>query len=411
MTADEMTRTGSVLGQPSGEVLADGHHASKHFRANGESAEPAVQQPTMRGVETVTAREPQHAPPGTHVCTQAETVRQLHSLRHWRRVAFGFLLCAATLLAGYGGVRWWQHAAAWAKTDNAYLAGHIHQVSSRIAGTVKEVLVEENQMVQAGSPVAVLDTTDFEIKRQQALAQLAQARAQYEQAQAQISQAEAQVTRMRAQAGKATRDFDRAQALSRGPSGAISRQEFDDAQAASESAAAALEGAQSALQSARALAAAAQAQEKVAAANLQDAEQQLSYTRIVASASGRIGKKNLETGNRVQPGQALVALVEPEPWIIANFKETQLAGMKPGQRATIEVDAFPGRVFTGRLESLSPASGSQFALLPPDNATGNFTRIVQRIPVKIILDPESIRGAEERLVPGMSAIVEVRVGE
>ncbi|HYG36644.1 MAG TPA: HlyD family secretion protein, partial [Clostridia bacterium] len=185
--------------------------------------------------------------------------------------------------------------------------------------------------------------------------------------------------------------------------------EFDQAQAQSDAAEAAVQAAQSGLESANALAVAAQAQEKVAQANLQDAELQLSYTDILAPTAGRVGKKNLETGNRVQPGQALLALVQPEVWLTANFKETQLAHVRPGQMAEIRLDAFPDRIFSGRVESLSPASGSQFALLPPDNATGNFTRIVQRIPVKIVIEQPNLGEFEGRIVPGMSGVVKIKV--
>ena len=205
--------------------------------------------------------------------------------------------------------------------------------------------------------------------------------------------------------------MERAKALSQGGNETISRQEFDGAQAGADIAAAALQAAGSALKSAEAAADAAQAQEKVAEANLKDAELQLSYTGILAPAAGRIGKKNLETGNRVQPGQALLALVQPDVWVVANFKETQLARMRPGQPVRLWVDAFPGREVAGRVESLAPASGSQFALLPPDNATGNFTKIVQRVPVKIAFDSQSASDPEGRLVPGLSALVEVKVRE
>ena len=186
---------------------------------------------------------------------------------------------------------------------------------------------------------------------------------------------------------------------------------MDGAQAGADIAAAALQAAGSALKSAEAAADAAQAQEKVAEANLKDAELQLSYTGILAPAAGRIGKKNLETGNRVQPGQALLALVQPDVWVVANFKETQLARMRPGQPVRLWVDAFPGREVAGHVESLAPASGAAFALLPPDNATGNFTKIVQRVPVKIVFDSQSASDPEGRLVPGLSAIVEVKVRE
>ena len=143
------------------------------------------------------------------------------------------------------------------------------------------------------------------------------------------------------------------------------------------------------------------------AAQLKNAQLQLAYTSIVAPLNGRIGNRTVQVGQRVQPGQTLMSLVQPIPWITANFKETQLGKMQPGQTVEIKIDAFPDRVFRGRVDSLSPASGAKFALLPPDNATGNFTKIVQRIPVKIVFDADSIKGFENRITPGMSVVATV----
>ena len=140
---------------------------------------------------------------------------------------------------------------------------------------------------------------------------------------------------------------------------------------------------------------------------MRDADLQLSYTKVTSPVKGKIGKKNVEPGNRVQAGQALMGLVEPKVWVVANFKETQLGRLAIGQPAVLKVDAFPEKEFSGHVESFSPASGAQFALLPPDNATGNFTKVVQRVPVKIALDLESLRGYEGRIVPGMSVEAEV----
>jgi membrane fusion protein (multidrug efflux system) len=142
-------------------------------------------------------------------------------------------------------------------------------------------------------------------------------------------------------------------------------------------------------------------------AALEEAKLQLSYTLIKAPASGRIGRKSIEAGQRVQIGQPLMAIVEDKPWVVANFKETQLQNMRTGQRVEVEIDTFPKHEFYGYVDSLAPGSGNEFALLPPDNATGNFTKIVQRIPVKIVLDQDSVRGYENLLSPGMSSIVTV----
>lgn len=153
----------------------------------------------------------------------------------------------------------------------------------------------------------------------------------------------------------------------------------------------------------------AQASIHQAEASLRDAQLQLSYTRIVSPVDGRIGKKTVEAGQRVQPGQQLMTIVADDIWVVANFKETQLESMRPNQKVEIKVDSFPNHEFVGTVDSVSPGSGASFALLPPDNATGNFTKIVQRVPVKIRFDRNSTKGFENLLVPGMSVVVSVDV--
>jgi membrane fusion protein (multidrug efflux system) len=129
---------------------------------------------------------------------------------------------------------------------------------------------------------------------------------------------------------------------------------------------------------------------------------------VVAPADGIVGNKTVETGNRLAQGTVLMSVVQ-EVWIVANYKETQVGKMTPGQKVNISIDESPGHTFTGHIDSFSPGSGSTFALLPPENATGNFTKIVQRVPVKIVFDPESIRGYEQRLVPGLSVETDVNI--
>jgi membrane fusion protein (multidrug efflux system) len=233
-------------------------------------------------------------------------------------------------------------------TDDAYTAGHVHIISARVSGTVLKVNVDDNERVKQGQVLVVLDPTDFEV-------QVAQAEANY---------------------AKAVADDERAQKLQ--GNGAISQQDYDQFNAAL----------------------------KVAAAQLKDAQDQLAYTTIVAPADGRIAHKSVESGERITAGSALMAVVE-DVWVLANFKETQLGKMRVGQSATIDIDAIPGKTFRGYVDSWSPGSGSVFALLPPDNATGNFTKIVQRVPVKIRFDQDSIRGYEQRIVPGLSCEPEV----
>jgi membrane fusion protein, multidrug efflux system len=144
-----------------------------------------------------------------------------------------------------------------------------------------------------------------------------------------------------------------------------------------------------------------------AKSDLRDAELELSYTKIDAPIAGRVGKKSVEVGQRIEVGQALMAIVQPNPWVTANFKETQLTKMKVGQEAEIQIDSFPGKVFKGHVDSFAPASGAKFSLLPPDNATGNFTKVVQRIPVKIVFDKSSLGEYESRISPGMSCVTTV----
>jgi membrane fusion protein (multidrug efflux system) len=143
--------------------------------------------------------------------------------------------------------------------------------------------------------------------------------------------------------------------------------------------------------------------------NGQDTSRNAGTERVVAPVSGRIAQKTVQTGNRVSVGQALMAVVEDNVWILANLKETQLERVRVGQPVEIKIDALPHYRFTGRVDSLQPGSGSNFALLPPDNATGNFIKIVQRVPVKILFDPESIKGVREKIVAGLSAVPNVAV--
>lgn len=328
-----------------------------------------------------------------------------------RNVVAGFVVVLLLGAAAAGIYRWWEHIRNWEKTDNAFVAGHIHHISARIPGTAAEVLASENDAVTEGAVLARLDRSDLDVQRRRAQTQIDAAEADMARAQSEIARAQAALEQQQANTRKTELDLRRATQLFEGASGAISKQEYDHAAAAHEAQQAATRAAESVVVSAQALRSVGASKRAEAAAELADVDLQLSYTEIRAPAAGRIGRKNLETGNRVQPGQALMALVADEVWIVANFKETQLARMRLGQRVKLHVDAFPKQSLAGRIHSFSPASGAQFALLPPDNATGNFTRVVQRVPVKITLSPESLRALAGRIVPGMSAIVEVLVGE
>jgi len=331
------------------------------------------------------------------------------------------------------------HALHYQETDDAYVVGHIHQISPRVEGMVTKVLVKDNQLVKAGDALVCIDGQEYEIGLQKARAELAhsqadeakaraaqeQAKAQLTQTQTEVQQAESRVAQAAAQLQVAKADLGRNARLYSVDSKAVAKADVDvtkgkydadeaamnGAKANLESAKAAVSVAEAAVDSAGAQLAAAQATVQTNEAAVKDAERLLSYTTISAPASGRVGNKNVEPGNRVQAGQALMALAEPDVWVIANFKETQLTHMHEGQRVELDIDAFPDHKFSGHLESIAPASGAQFALLPPDNATGNFTKVVQRVPVKVVFDAESVRGYEDRLRPGLSVVVNVAIRE
>jgi membrane fusion protein, multidrug efflux system len=270
---------------------------------------------------------------------------------------------------------YWLHARNFQSTDDAYTTTHVHDISARVAGYVQSVNVDDNQFVKAGQTLVVLDQRDFKVALDQAKAQTLQRHADVDQAQATFDRAKL--------------DYDRATDLYR--RNVIAKADIDSATAT-------FKATNGALASAKANLAAAEA----AQAN---AELQLSYTTIVAPVDGVVGKKTVETGARIQPGQALMAVVERNVWVLGNFKETQLARMRIGQHVDVKIDSVPGHTFGAHIDSLQPGTGSTFALLPPDNATGNFTKIVQRVPVKIVFD--DLGNYRDRVVPGLSCVPKV----
>jgi membrane fusion protein (multidrug efflux system) len=340
----------------------------------------------------------------------------------------GVGVCAWLAQFGY-------HLWRYEETDDAYATGHVHQVSAEVDGQVAAVQAAENQAVRAGDVLIRLDAEEFNIGAEKAASSeaeaqaaeaqtrsaIAQADAQLIQAQASARQAEAQVEQAHAQASLAqlTLDRDNRMAQDRAVTPADldeARATFAAAQAAEQAAAANADSVKASITSAQARRDAMAAQLNASAAALRlaraavaDARRQLAYVAITAPADGWVGNKNVEVGNRVQIGQTLLVVVEPQVWFEANFKETQLARIREGQEAEVRVDAIPGHVFHGKVESVAPASGAEFALLPADNATGNFTKVVQRVPVKIVLSPGEAPAFLQRIRPGLSAVIAVRV--
>jgi membrane fusion protein (multidrug efflux system) len=277
-------------------------------------------------------------------------------------------------------------------TDDAFITGHIISISARVSGYVDKVLVSDNQSVEQGDVLVQLDGLDYKVALDTAQAKLSAA-------QASESQSRAQADMATIEADRAERDYNRYKQLYDANAG-ITQQQLDNVSAAAKAARAQLDAA-------KALVTAAQAKVAESKAAVEQAELNLSYTRVIAPQAGRITKKSVEPGEHISTGQPLLAVVPSEVWVVANFKETQLRYMKPGQQVSIKVDAFSGRTFKGHIDSIQAGTGSVFSLLPPENATGNYIKVVQRVPVKILFDedPNNLKA----LSPGMSVIPVVKV--
>ena len=389
-------------------------------------------------------------------------------------------LIAIASVVVVGSTVWWWNSRGRETTDNAQIDGHIAPVASRVAGTVLEVKVVDNQAVEAGALLVQVDSRDYEVALSRAKADLADAEAALEAARtgipitatttssqvatataaversgagvaiagkdvdaarSRLAAAQARLREAQANEIRAARDLDRMKQLI--AKDEVSQQQYDAAVAAADAARASVEGAkalaaegeqavsaaedrrsqsveatrqaQADLRTAgtapaqvaviRARAASAEARLAQAKAVLAQAELNVAYTSIRAPVAGVVSKKSVEIGQVVSPGQPLMAIVPLDTiWVTANFKETQLTDMKPGQKARIHVDTY-GREYDGHIDSIAAATGARFSLLPPENATGNYVKVVQRIPVKIVLDGP--RDPERPLRPGMSVTARV----
>lgn len=312
----------------------------------------------------------------------------------------GALLVLLVASADYG-YHWWTAGRFIESTDDAYVGGDITQIAPRIAGFIQAVLVEDHQYVDAGQLILRIDPSDFAAALNHAVAALASKRATLSSLRAKqalytanIVAAEAELKAKRAQAAFATSDASRFRALARSQADTSQNEErtatgYRTARAAVSGAEAALEAAGRQLDVIKAETEAAAADVAQAEADVQTAKLNLSYTNIKAPVSGYIGNRSGQNGAYVASGANLLSIVPAHGlWIDANFKEDQLALMKPGQPVTVVADILPGRIFHGHVASLSPATGAVFSIIPPQNATGNFTKIVQRVPVRITLDED-----------------------
>jgi membrane fusion protein, multidrug efflux system len=337
--------------------------------------------------------------------------------RHRQKIR---VLAIAGPVVVIAGVLWYyfHFLAPYETTDDAFIDSHVILVSPRVPGLVTNLLVNDNQRVTAGDTLVEIDRSNYEIAVAQSRADLANSEGQLAQAQAQITvdeakaeQQQAAVQAAEAQAGLAAADLKRYDSVE---SRAISASAKDLAAAQAQTTAASVEVSRNQAKAAVAQAElsrkselVAEARVKQSQAQLAQAELNLSYTAVAAPMTGRVTQRTVESGNYVQTGQALLALVPEQVWVVANFKETQLKNMRPGQPATIEVDAYPGRTFKAHVDSIQAGTGARFGLLPPENAVGNYVKVVQRVPVKIVLDEPM--DPQLDISPGMSVSPSVKV--
>ena len=328
-----------------------------------------------------------------------------------------YLGAALLLVAMAGGIHLYLHRGE-ESTDDATIGGRVVALSPKVSGYVKILNIDDNQLVKAGEVLLEIDPSDYIFRRDRALATYQAAKAALSAAQQNLETtnvsapsnqdaAQAQLEAAQANWRKAEQDLRRMQALS---NQARSQSQLDQAIAAEKTAKSAFYEAQARLRSAatapKAIAAARAQQQQLAAqllqaqADLSQAENDLSNTRIVAAMPGRITNRGVERGDYIQPGQQLGSLVSIETWVVANFKETQLQYMRPGQLVAISIDAYPDLNLSGRVDSIQAGSGAFFSAFPPQNATGNFVKIVQRVPVKIVF--ANLPADMPLLGPGMS---------
>lgn len=334
------------------------------------------------------------------------------------RIILTFLILASAIALGI--MYWLKEIHPFETTDNTYLKSHLSLISPKETGYVKEVLFEDNQKVMPGDLLVVIDDHDFRARAAQAEAQVLIEMAHIHTLEtdkrtqsAKIRQQEANIAAAEADLERAAKDTKRFANLA--AEGAVSAQTRDAADSALKQAAAQREKTLSARQEAESELASLEARIdetrarlKAAQSALELARIDLENTRIMAPIAGIIGNRSVQVGQLVKPGSVLAYLIPTDGLFVeANFKETQIGRMQPGQPVDILVDAYPDIRFEGTVDSFSPASGSEFSLLPPENATGNFTKIVRRVPVKIRFRP----GTDlNRLKPGLSTVVKVRVG-
>ncbi len=343
----------------------------------------------------------------------------------YKRPLFWIIAIPVLLVLIIGGTLYYLHARQYESTDDAFVDAHIVRIAAQSAGQLTQVAELDNRHVDAGRLLAVIEPSGPETQLDQARANVDQARAQYGQAVAQIDaaiatrrQAEAQARGPLADAVKAAQDLARYQALLRLDPNAVAGQQLDQARAAARSTAAEARAARRQVDSAHAQVTVAERQANAAQAAVgarqavvRQAQVTLGDLRLTAPVSGQVVNRQVNVGSYVAPGTQLMAIVPDRMWVTANFKETQLTLMRIGQPVTIKVDAYPDVAFRGHVDSIQRGAGQAFALLPPQNATGNYVKVVQRVPVRIEFDRDRDSPDPRRypIGPGMSVLPTVKV--
>ena len=338
-----------------------------------------------------------------------------------RVVVFGLIFLALIIAAALFGWQWWSVGRFRESTDNAYIRSEITPISAKIPGYVAAVLVTDNQRVEKGATLIVIQPAEYEARIELARADLATSLTELEILASQRALQASIIAQAKAEQNFALAELARAeQALKRTKNliehGVTTQDRHDSAVADALKAQAAVQMADANLATARNEYSIIDARQHQLKATIKEREADLTlaeidfgYTEIRAPVNGVIGNRSVREGQYIRPGTQLMALVPLEDvWVVANFKETQLTKMKPGQRVEIDIDSFPDQILRGTVESFSPASGAEFSLLPPQNASGNFNKIVQRIPVKITLEQDNPLAGQLR--PGMSVVATVITG-
>jgi membrane fusion protein, multidrug efflux system len=339
----------------------------------------------------------------------------------YKRPLFWIIALAVAAVLIIGGLLWWLHARQYESTDDAFVDAHIVRISPQVAGILVSVPAQDNRHVQPGQLLAVIEPSGPEAQRAQAVAEVAQAEAQVHQAEGQIIAARAQRAQAvanaigpAADARRAAADYARYATVKRLDAAAAADTQVDQARAQAESARGQAAAARRQIDTATANVAvagkqleAARAQVKAAQARVAQTNVTLNDLRLAAPVPGQVVNRSVNVGSYVAPGQQLMAIVPDKIWVTANFKETQLRHMALGQHVDIRIDAFPDIDFEGHVDSIQRGAGQAFAILPPQNATGNYVKVVQRVPVRILFDRPDPH--HYPIGPGMSVVPRIKV--